>query len=170
MSTLKAIAAAVKVATDAAAAALASLGNTNTAKDTATAQAALATAKAAALDNRIYPGTYAADPAARPDTTPPQNGDVCTLTSGVMRVRIAGAWQDWTTASAAAAAASAATATTQAAAATTQAATATAQAALAATVAGIEGGAAATVFGPFDSFDGGAAGAVATQTVNAGGA
>lgn len=71
---------------------------------------AQAQASRASIDNRIYPGLFAADPVTRPDGTAIQDGDVCSLVSGLMRVRIGGVWQDWTAASGAAAAAAAAAA------------------------------------------------------------
>ena len=57
--------------------------------------AASATASAAsrsAIDNRIYPGTYAADPATAPDGTAPQNGHVYFTTAGVAKVYGGGVW------------------------------------------------------------------------------
>lgn len=122
MSTLQTLSSAVKVATDAATTATAQANiatlarkaaekaQTQVGADAGSAEAAATVARE--INNRLYPGTYAADPIQRPDGSPMQNGDVAMLTSGVMRVRIAGAWQDWTTASGAAAAAAAAAAAT----------------------------------------------------------
>jgi hypothetical protein len=89
--------------------------NALTSADAAAVSATLAATSAASINDRIYPGLYSTDPVTRPDGTTIQNGDVCSLTSGVMRVRISGAWQDWTTASATAAAASASAAASSAA-------------------------------------------------------
>jgi hypothetical protein len=117
MTTLQTLSSAVKVATDAATTAtgqaniatIARKATEKAATQVAVDAGAVASAAtiAVAINNRIYPGLYNADPVARPDGSPIQDGDVCSLVSGVMRVRIAGAWQDWTTASGAAAEAAA---------------------------------------------------------------
>jgi hypothetical protein len=55
-------------------------------------QANAAAASRAAIDNRIYPGTYAVDPVTRPNGTAIQNGDEFQSTSGQRKYRVAGAW------------------------------------------------------------------------------
>jgi hypothetical protein len=117
MTTLQTLSSAVKVATDAATTATGqaniatlarkAIDKANTEVAANAGAVAAAAAVAVAINNRIYPGLYNVDPVERPDGSAIQDGDVCSLVSGVMRVRIEGAWQDWTTASAAAAAADA---------------------------------------------------------------
>jgi hypothetical protein len=51
--------------------------------------------RADAIDNRIYPGTYAELPATRPDTTARQEGDHCVLDTGVEYIFLAGVWVDY---------------------------------------------------------------------------
>ena len=59
----------------------------------ATTQAAAAATSRAAIDNRIYPGAYASDPATRPDTTACQDGDqYFNSTLGLMMVHRSGVW------------------------------------------------------------------------------
>lgn len=95
-----------------------------TSAGTATTQAAAAAISRAAIDNRIYPGTYAVAPTTRLDTTAIQNGDQYFGADGFTYVRVAGAWVNQTSA----AATSAATAIAQAVTAATAQVLATAQA------------------------------------------
>ncbi|HEY0915657.1 MAG TPA: hypothetical protein VGE22_12370 [Solimonas sp.] len=64
------------------------------AQDTEAAATSATAAEASrdAIDNRIYPGTYASDPTTRPDGSAIQEGDEYTGTDGYRYARIDGAW------------------------------------------------------------------------------
>lgn len=79
-------------ASTAAAAAATSAGAAAGSAAAAAGSAAGSAASRSAIDNRIYPGTFAADPATRPNGTAIQNGDVYVTTAGTVKVRSAGAW------------------------------------------------------------------------------
>lgn len=68
----------------------------------AAASATAAEVSRDAIDNRIYPGTYAADPTTRPDGTASQNGDIyISSTAGAPKQLISGVWSLMTAASSA---------------------------------------------------------------------
>ena len=67
--------------------------------------AAAAAASKAAIDDRIYPGTYASAPTTKPSGSAIADGDRYTGTDGYTYARIAGAWVNQTAAAAASAAA-----------------------------------------------------------------
>ncbi|MCC2632120.1 MAG: sialidase [Ramlibacter sp.] len=79
----------------------------DTAEGSIGTQVAAAAASRSAIDNRIYPGTYASAPTTRPDTSAIQNGDTYFGTDGYTYVRVAGAWVNQTSAAAASASAAA---------------------------------------------------------------
>jgi len=98
-----------------------SLASLTAALATAQASATAAAASRTAIDNRIYPGTYAVAPTTRPDGTAIQDGNEYSGTDGFRYARIAGVWVNQT----AAAAGSASTASAQAGISTAQAGLAT---------------------------------------------
>lgn len=67
----------------------------------AAASASAANASRQAIDARIYPGTYAADPLTRPDGSAIQNGDIYFTTASVPKVFGSGVWAQVPSASAA---------------------------------------------------------------------
>lgn len=109
MTTLQTISSAVKVATDAAqtataqanaatlSAKAATKSQLQTAIDAGAANQARQLAEDAVrgVDNRIYPGTFAAPPVTRPDGTTIQPGDIYTSDTGVLFQYLSGAWTDY---------------------------------------------------------------------------
>lgn len=80
----------------------------------ASTSAAAAATSRAAIDNRIYPGTFAVAPTTRPDGSAIQNGDEYFGTDGFTYLRASGAWVNQTSAAAASATAAAGSATSAA--------------------------------------------------------